>query len=278
MKIAKIFSAALICAATAVSMAKEPEVMLYFPFDEDIKPEETVNNCSSVGHIGATSNNGGFKGEALDIKPGLSVGHSGMEMQFRALTIKPAANHNPEKGTIEFYLATMVDEAEKKRVEASKEAPFAMLFNMCHYDDFGQENNSLLVRFGYTYLKGKSGRQWRLTIIESSKKENRHYKGTPDWTQRMNENFFNLDVPDWKPGEWHHIVFTWEGKNRKFYVDGKLITEVKNSVIYPMVPNTSSMVIGGRAPFQNVQPKVHCRMDELKICDAPIVPAVKGQK
>ena len=275
MKNGKLFLTAVLCAASAMAMADAPEELLYFPFDENIQPEVFNKGGSVVGHIGATVDNGGFKGEALDVKPGLSVGHNGMEMQFRALTVKPADQFDPEKGSIEFYFAVTMTEAEKKAVESGTAAPFSWLFNTCHYDDFRQESNSLSIRYGYMYLRGKRGRQWRLSIVESAKKENRHYKSTYDWTQCMNDNIFAVDVPDWKPGQWHHIVFIWEGKNRKFYVDGKLIREVKDSVLYPMVGAPHSMVIGGRAPFQHHQPPVPFKMDELKIYNAPIVPAVK---
>lgn len=271
----KFFAAAALCAAGTFGMAAESEEVLSFSFDENIQADNSANGCSVVGHIGATENNGGFSGEALDIKPGISVGHSGMEMQFRALTVKPAAHHNPEKGAIEFYFSTVLDEAGKKKVEAMPGAPFSWLFNICRYDNFGQEQCALNIRYGYIFQKGKRGKQWRLLFLETRKRENRHYKTTYDWTQCVEENVYAVETGSWKPGEWHHIVFSWEGKNRKFYVDGKLLQEVKESKVYPMIADPSSMVICGRAPFQHHQPLVHCRMDELKIYNAPIVPKAK---
>ncbi|MBE6356559.1 MAG: LamG domain-containing protein [Lentisphaerae bacterium] len=276
MNVAKICSIAVI--AAALSGAGAAEELLYFPFDENINAETAAKSCSVVGHIGSTTGNGGFSGEALDIKPGLNIGYNGMEMPFRALTVKPAQHHDPEKGAIEFYVAASMNDAEKKQVEAGKAAPFAWLFNLARYDEFRQEGSSLNIRFGYIYQKGKRGKQWRLIIVESAKKEKRVYKTTYDWTQCMNENIFGVDAADWKPGQWHHVVFSWEGKNRKFYVDGKLIREVKDSVVYPMIAKADSMVFCGRAPFQHHHPQVSCRMDEFKIYDAPIVPAAKENK
>jgi hypothetical protein len=79
-----------------------------------------------------------------------------------------------------------------------------------------------------------------------------------------------VDMPftDWNPGEWHHLLTTWDGRNAphviSFFVDGNIVgqSQYQGEIELPRKPK---LYVGTNAPDQPVAPglvadvKVHTR-------------------
>lgn len=274
--------AAVFCAAAAMLAAAENEELLYFSFDEGVTPDVSASGSTCTGHVAATENEGGFSGEAIEIKSGLVTGHTGMEIQFRALTVKPGLNHNADKGAIEFYFAPMITPEDLEKMVKYTDAKGAAkrkiimdrIIEICHYDEFSQADKRFTIGYGNVHVRGVSGgSKWRLVFEEVWKNQKRVYKGL-DWNDGkiLDRRIMHFDTGKWEAGKWHHILFTWDGGKRTLYVDGVKVKENTDSVITSLIPEAHSTVIGGRAPFQQRQPETRFKLDEMKIHSTPILP------
>ncbi len=87
-------------------------------------------------------------------------------------------------------------------------------------------------------------------------------EGKPQWTM------VNALINDWKPGEWHFVACTWDGKEGRLYLDGELksVAPIKN---FPETPFTS-FYAGGYYPERWTGTKGMTVLDELKIFAEPL--------
>ncbi|MBE6356021.1 MAG: LamG domain-containing protein [Lentisphaerae bacterium] len=277
----------LALAAGTSLAAAENEELLYFSFDEGVTPDVSAAGSSCTGHVAATENEGGFAGEAIHIKSGIVTGHSGMEMQFRALTLNPGLNHNADQGAIEFYFAPMITPENQEKMVKYTDAKGAVrrkiiidrIIEICHYDEFSQADKRFTIGYGNTHVRGVSGgSKWRLIFEEVWKKEKRAYKGL-EWNDGkiLERRIIHFDTGKWEADKWHHVIFSWQGGKRTLYIDGVKVKENDSTVINALIPQAHSTIIGGRAPFQHHQPGTEFKVDELKFHSTAIAPEKKEQ-
>ncbi len=74
------------------------------------------------------------------------------------------------------------------------------------------------------------------------------------------------DITTWKPGEWHHLVGTWEKREACLYVDGKLSQRITNHKVPTGL--TGRFMVGDR-PWM-VPRDARSLVDEVYIYDRPL--------
>lgn len=113
-----------------------------------------------------------------------------------------------EEGTIEFRLALLFDPEETFKDESQ----YRLNASLFYLEWPGEKRNGAIAISCYTnFTRGKY--YCNLGISVANTKNELLPLGTV--------------INDWKKGQWHHIAFTWKGKEMRLYIDGKEIKETR---------------------------------------------------
>lgn len=184
------WSVAAAAAEPTTSFAPDSDTLLLCHFDHGLEADLAAGDPRADGHAALVP--GGAGGTlAVSLRRGLAASLEGVVLPFRPLTWDLVDNLDPARGTIELWYRP---EFSERRAT-------------------GQTNHFLLdIRRGTA-----EGAMLLIVVAEDGTRQLEFFERSLDQPERA----LVVDVTDWRPGEWHHLALTWEGAQRRLWVDGR---------------------------------------------------------
>lgn len=176
----------ILCCCTAFAGAQPEGLLFYASFDESHHPDYTAGPDTTEAQVSLTRDGGGRIGEALIAQGGFH----GIE-PFLAPWYLTAGNIDREAGTIELWMQPgegLFDNPEERRI-------------YIHW--WVERDRHLAPKVFRIDTRGGNLRIFEQDVADG------------DYSNHM-------QIPvDWRPGEWHHVAYAWDGGERVVYVDGE---------------------------------------------------------
>ncbi len=175
---------AVLALACSMAIAQPGDLLFHASFDESHHPDFTAGPATTQSQSSVTTGGGGRIGEALVAYRGFR----GIE-PFLAPSYLTAGNIDREQGTIELWIKPgegLFDDPEERRV-------------YIHW--WVERDRKLAPKVFRIDTRGGNLRIFEQDVADAG------YSS-------------HMQIPvDWRPGEWHHVAYTWAEGGRIVYID-----------------------------------------------------------
>ena len=241
------WTAVIFCLAGTASAQAQPGLLLYAPLDgsptaQVAQGEKTAAVATGLKYLP------GVRGEAVFIGEGASLAYH------------CPGNLNKSQGAIEFWLrADWPPEDHQLRVLLAEDAP--------------NQSGSTMIRIWRNFWDAWTQNDfWRIRY--EIRDQGGHYN-VFDYDARGPGGYQinRMEVIGWKPGSWHHLIFTWDCQvGTRLYVDGKPAEErpyASPRQDFTFEPKSYPRIFIGspRPGYEKTQGTANCAFDELRFYD-----------
>lgn len=176
---------AALAVACGVALAGPDGLLFYASFDDGFRPDVAAGSGTAVAQCSITNDGGGRTGEAL-------IAHSGFRgiEPFLSPWYLTAGNIDRDSGTIELWIKPsegLFDDPQERRI-------------YIHW--WVERDRHLAPKVFRIDTRGGNLRVFEQDVADD---EYSNHMVTP---------------VDWRPGEWHHVAYTWSDGQRVVYIDG----------------------------------------------------------
>lgn len=209
-------------------------------YDQTLAANFANGPAAPQGGAGLTSNQGGYTGEALEVKPGMCVPPGGAYAPCTPVVYDALNNFNSLQGTMEMWVKVLKFPKDREK------------WTNCGLAGLTQ------------WKSGGAERQIQLKIVTNNNQQWLYCWEYKDSFKKLFQLYHPID--DWEENQWHHVAVTWDKANRALFVDGAQVKAGATTVgDERFIPTVEEISIGGTSKVE--KPAFQVLIDEVRISD-----------